>query len=379
MAKNYYAIFDNLSVIKPNQSDILASSITGTSGSKRKLYSDDELIIYKFKICVGMNGINIVANRPDLIERSINFEEGKAAIYCSDTSFWELFDNKKGSILGGIFNAVSGAMKIKHTIKTSGEFRMVDWLEWGCAIAKSIGYDEKEFIDSYKISCSKLNEDLLQSNPIAKMIIKFMESRIEWEGNMEKLLTELNMIGSLLGFDKYSKGYPQSPIDLGKQFNEIKHNLKHYGIIKVDTNLSERRFKLVNLNKIERPPWSKFSCYDESGEQTKHCTDCGNHGEMLKYQESKKPKPQKCRICEKEKLEYVALAGGGFLCKECDDKLKKLIICSRCGNETTHYSVEDGKIICNNCEPMPEIPEEQPEPIFDDSGNEILQIPDEIF
>lgn len=269
MSHTYYAIFDNISYMTREQSDLLATAITGASGSRRVLYKQDSDFIYKFKICIGLTGIDVVVNRPDLIERSILFEEGKANEYMSENEIFEQFDKIKGSILGGIFNTISEAMKHRHKIRTSRETRMVDFIEWSCAISKSLGYTQEEFLEAYALSCSKLNNNLLDNNTISRIVLKFMEYRVEWEGNMEKLLTELRMTASLLGFDKYSSGFPSSPIILSRKYNEIKNNLEKRGITKIDTNKRERIFKLHNKNN------SKQSLIEESVSHI--CTKCGKH------------------------------------------------------------------------------------------------------
>ena len=45
--------------------------MTSTGLSKRRLYTDDEDVIYRFRRCVGINGINIAATKPDLLERAL--------------------------------------------------------------------------------------------------------------------------------------------------------------------------------------------------------------------------------------------------------------------------------------------------------------------
>ena len=68
---HWLLIFENTDTIHPWQSDMLCRACTGEGFSKRALYTDDEDIIYSFRCCVGLNGINIAATRPDLLDRSI--------------------------------------------------------------------------------------------------------------------------------------------------------------------------------------------------------------------------------------------------------------------------------------------------------------------
>ena len=74
LAHHYFLFFDNVSYISEEQSDILCKAITGGGHTKRELYSDDDDIIYNFIRCIGINGINLVTTRPDLLERSLLLE-----------------------------------------------------------------------------------------------------------------------------------------------------------------------------------------------------------------------------------------------------------------------------------------------------------------
>ena len=48
--------------------------MTGIGHTKRKLYSDDEDIIYEHKRCISINGINVALIEPDALDRSIFIE-----------------------------------------------------------------------------------------------------------------------------------------------------------------------------------------------------------------------------------------------------------------------------------------------------------------
>ncbi len=74
LSHNYIAYFDNMSNIPEWISDQLCRAVTGSGFSKRELYSDDDDIIYNFKRCIGLNGINLAATKADLLDRGIIIE-----------------------------------------------------------------------------------------------------------------------------------------------------------------------------------------------------------------------------------------------------------------------------------------------------------------
>ena len=68
---HYLCMFDNLSAFPDWLSDLLSQACTGGGFSKRKLYTDDESVIYQIQRCIGLNGINLLISRADLMDRTI--------------------------------------------------------------------------------------------------------------------------------------------------------------------------------------------------------------------------------------------------------------------------------------------------------------------
>lgn len=64
---HWCAFYDNVTVLPTYISDMLCRAATGSGFSKRELYTDNDDIIYNFKRCIGLNGINIAAQRGDLL------------------------------------------------------------------------------------------------------------------------------------------------------------------------------------------------------------------------------------------------------------------------------------------------------------------------
>ena len=60
MNHNYIAFYDNLIYTPSWLSDEVCKAVTGVGSTKRKLYSDDDDIVYEYKQVIGFNGINLV-------------------------------------------------------------------------------------------------------------------------------------------------------------------------------------------------------------------------------------------------------------------------------------------------------------------------------
>ncbi len=71
LSHHYAPVYDNIDDLSPALSDLLCRAVTGEGFSKRELYTDDEDIIYSYRRVISINGINVVATRPDLLDRTI--------------------------------------------------------------------------------------------------------------------------------------------------------------------------------------------------------------------------------------------------------------------------------------------------------------------
>ena len=74
LASHHWLVWlDNLTKLPEWMSDAMCRCVTGEGFSKRELFSDDEDILYSFRRCLGFNGINLIANKPDLLDRALIF------------------------------------------------------------------------------------------------------------------------------------------------------------------------------------------------------------------------------------------------------------------------------------------------------------------
>lgn len=232
LAHHAFLFFDNVSYISEIMSDIICKAITGSGFPKRELYSDDEDIIYTFKRCIGINGINLVSTRPDLLERSLLIELDRIpdTERKQERELLENFENDLPLILGGVFDTLAKALRIKPSIKLNSTPRMADFAVWGCAIAEALGYAKEEFLTAYEENISKQNQVVLNEQVIAEALMSFMESREEWRGTASDLLRELTIHATSHQVDTFEKYWPKASNTLMRRLNELKVNLRQVGI-----------------------------------------------------------------------------------------------------------------------------------------------------
>ena len=226
---HHVCLFDNLSKIPDRMSDILSQACTGGGFSKRQLYTDDDDIIYKVKRCIGLNGINLLIKKPDLMDRSILIYQDRIdpSNRVEEAKIWEEFQMSIPEILGGIFDALSRAMSIFPTIKLHSLPRMADFARWGCAIAEALGYTSQDFLESYMNNIEKQNDEIIQSNTLAQAVLSLMSSENEWTGTIKVAWKKLSDIADP---NKADKTFPGSERSLRKHLDRIKANLLDHGI-----------------------------------------------------------------------------------------------------------------------------------------------------
>jgi len=232
LAHHWAPYYDNLTGMHDWISDALCRAITGEGSSKREFYTDDDDIIYSFRVCLGFNGINVAAHKPDLLDRAllIGLEEVPRAQRRPEAEFWQAFEEARPAIFGGMLDALSRALKLRPGVKVNNLPRMADFTLWGCAIAEALERSKDEFLNAYHANLMDRNDEVTAANPVAAMVLTFMEDRDSWSGSASALLTELDRLAQHHRVDMRTQSWPKAAHILGRRLNEIRPNLTTAGI-----------------------------------------------------------------------------------------------------------------------------------------------------
>jgi hypothetical protein len=248
-AKNGWAIvLDNLSYLRPWLSDALCRLSTGGGFSTRKLYENDEEIIFDAMRPMILTGIEEVATRGDLVDRSllVHLQAIPETLRVSEAVFWDDFEQAWPSLLGGLLNAASTAMQRLPEVQIDRLPRMADFATWAIAAEPAMGL-EVPFLDAYSQNRSSANELAMEASSVAKYILDLMEGEDQWKGTATELLEALNSIAS--DQDRQIKGWPKTARKLGGDMMRLAPNLRKIGIDVENDRTSRRRcIQLTRIN-----------------------------------------------------------------------------------------------------------------------------------
>lgn len=237
---NYIAYFDNISKIPEWISDQFCRAVTGSGFSKRKLYTDEDDIIFSFKRALGFNGINLAATKADLLDRCLiimleRIKEDKRQPLENIVNIQGLnqeLERIKPRLLGYIFDILS---KVLKTISTDGVTkpkelpRMADFAIHGEIVARCLGYDEGLFLNAFNENIRLQTDELIESNPLAMTVFQFVQWTPEFKGTATELLGHLNFKASELGIQT-DKFWPKGPGALSRRLNLIRTSLRRIGV-----------------------------------------------------------------------------------------------------------------------------------------------------
>lgn len=225
--------FDNISTIPPWLSDALCRIATGSAYSARTLYSDDEETLFVVTRPILINGIEDLASRPDLLERSLlvqlpTISDDRRR---SEQALWEQCNAAKPAILGALLDAVVAALRHRDSVKLERRPRMADFVEWVAAaeMGGALPWAAGAFMRSYLSNLERGNAAAVEQSPIGPSLDWLMEiGHGQWSGTVGRLLTCLNDHADQNA--RHRSDWPSTPKGLSGQLRRLGPSLRSAGI-----------------------------------------------------------------------------------------------------------------------------------------------------
>lgn len=233
---NFLLAFDNLSHISEELSDSLCRVSTGGGQASREHYTNAEEYLYDVMRPVVMNGIEELATRSDLADRTITVflpslrdDQRK-----DETTLYEEFNNALPRVLGAIFDAVSTAIRELPCTRLENLPRMADVAMFVTAGETAFGWEMGTFASAYDEYRIRAKIDGVEASNIGSAIWELMKAIPEWRGTAAQLLEELRR---RLPWGTSTKNFPNSPRAMASALRRLIPNLK---AVDIEVELPER-------------------------------------------------------------------------------------------------------------------------------------------
>ncbi len=262
--------FDNLSGLPAWLSDALCRLATGSAFATRQLYSDDEERIFVSVRPAVLNGIEDVATRPDLLDRSLvlTLQAIPEDQRMTAEEMEQAFQAKRPRLLGAIFDAVSCGLRNHSSVRLEKLPRMADFAQWVVAAEPALPWEPGAFLEAYAGNRAESVQVALDADPVATAVQAFLRKVGRFEGTATELLEELSSRASER--EVKSRSWPRNARSLSGRLRRAAAGLRSVGIdVRFGHGSGRNRTRVIHLEqgrKVASAP-SVASANDENSSQ----------------------------------------------------------------------------------------------------------------
>jgi hypothetical protein len=235
---NALLAYDNVSSLPQWLSDALASLATGAGMGVRRLYTQDEEVIYGDARPIAFNGIPDFAESPDLLDRCVKVTLAPipAERRKTDEEVCAAFDKALPGVLGDLLNMVSRGLANPDVPCPDGLPRIASTAKWVAACGCS------DFAAAYERNRDALTDVAVEGSDLAQgLLILFglaaglpadgPYKQLPWEGTATDLLEALNNpTGVVPGCLRDSRRWPKGNTQLATEVNRVAPDLARKGL-----------------------------------------------------------------------------------------------------------------------------------------------------
>jgi hypothetical protein len=212
--------FDNLSGLPPWLSDTLCRLTSGGAFSTRRLFTDQDEILFTAARPIILNGIEDIVTRPDLADRAILLTLAPIAERQRrpEHALWREFELARPYILGALLDAAAHGLQMLPQVRLQQLPRMADFALWATACESAIrpaGTLETAYSNNRRDAI----ENLVDADSVAACVRELMTDRAQWTGSASDLL----QVGTS------RTGWPKSPRALAGRLRRAQTFLRTLG------------------------------------------------------------------------------------------------------------------------------------------------------
>ena len=247
--------FDNLSGIQSWLSDALCRLATGGGFSTRELYTNDEVVYFNAMRPILLNGIDDVAERPDLLDRAILLRLPAIADNNrqEESVFWSKFEADLGPLLGALLDAFAGAMKLLPDIELDRLPRMADFARFGESVGRFLGWGDGTFMTAYTANIEGATASAAEASPFVRAIEELMAKQEGgvWSGTSADLLLELRT--KVSEQEIRGRNWPDSAQKISNALTRFAPILRSLDIYVVRSKTRSNKGRKITISKGQHP------------------------------------------------------------------------------------------------------------------------------
>lgn len=197
-ASNCYILsYDNLSGLPPWLSDALCGLSTGVGFATRKLHTDTQETILNVSRAIIANGIDGIATRADLRDRTllVTLDRIPDTERRTEVEIWEEFETERPKILGLLLDAVSAALRHWPTTLLERAPRMADFARWVAAAERggALPWGMGEFLQVFSAAQESMAAQAVEADHLAQALLAMIAARNNepWDGTATELAATL--------------------------------------------------------------------------------------------------------------------------------------------------------------------------------------------
>jgi hypothetical protein len=226
-SNSHLLAFDNVSNVPFWLSDALCRLASGASFAVRKLYSNDDEVLFQAARPILLNSIEDVISRPDLADRAIflslspiveNERRPEAAL-------WEKFEEARPRLLGALLDAAAHGLCRFHSVRLDRLPRMADFAIWATACETAF-WPPGTFARAYEANRRAAVDTVIDADPVAACVRDIMAEQSAWTGSATELL---HMGADRCGLNS-CPGWPKNPRALAGRLRRAQTFLRALGI-----------------------------------------------------------------------------------------------------------------------------------------------------
>lgn len=232
-ANNWVLTFDNLSGLQPSQSDALCRIVTGGGLGTRSLYTNNEEFIFDVRRPVILNGIDDIATRPDLLDRSIvlNLPVIDGIRRKTEEEILVAFTQAHPEILGGLLDLSVEVLNKINGVTLPSAPRMADYAKIGTAYEQVIGMPPGQFVTIFNSNRQDAIENEMDKDLVAQAVMELVENSPNgWSGSLTELHNRIRDYVAHMspGFER-TVFFPQNSQALSNRLKRLSPHLRSKG------------------------------------------------------------------------------------------------------------------------------------------------------